>query len=139
MALTDIHIAGYRSIRDIRFPVPQLSVLAYGEGSLNTGGGVDFGAVGLAWRIPLGRRFYLQPGLGVAWQDGSGLKYEADTQHLYLGSRWLFEPQAALGYRVNARLAVELAYDHLSHAQLAGPQNPGMDDLGLRVAYRLGR
>jgi len=32
VALTDIHIAGYRSIRDIRFPVPQLSVLVGGNG-----------------------------------------------------------------------------------------------------------
>ena len=32
MALTDIRIAGYRSIRDIRFPVRQLSVLVGGNG-----------------------------------------------------------------------------------------------------------
>jgi len=27
---------------------------------------------------------------------------------------------------------------HLSHGQLAGRQNPGMDDVGLRLVHRFG-
>jgi lipid A 3-O-deacylase len=111
---------------------------AYGMGSVNTSGGVDFAAAGLAWRVPLGRRFYLQPGLGGAIQNGDADRYQRRVNHLDLGSRVLFEPELALGYRISPRWAAEASYIHLSHAQLAGPQNPGMDDAGLRLVYRFG-
>jgi hypothetical protein len=51
----------------------------------------------------------------------------------------LFEPEMSLGWRADARWAVELSWIHLSHGQLAGRQNPGLGDLGLRAVYRLGR
>ena len=108
----------------------------YGLGSINTRGGVSFAAAGLAWRIPLGHGFYLQPGLGGAVQTGSAVGYQQTPDRLYLGSRFLFEPQGSFGYAISPRWAVEASYVHLSHAQLAGPQNPGLDDLGLRLAWR---
>jgi len=110
----------------------------YGLGSINTRGGVSFGSAGLAWRIPLGGRFYLQPGLGAAVQNGPVDKFQKTPDRLYLGSRVLFQPEGALGYQLSARWALEASYVHLSHAHLAGPQNPGLDDLGLRVVYRFG-
>ena len=45
-------------------------------GSVNTAGGVDFGAVGLDLRYPLGDRFYIAPGLGGA----AGVGVMADTR-----------------------------------------------------------
>lgn len=108
----------------------------YGLGSVNTRGGVDFAAAGLAWRIPLGHRFYLQPGIGGAVQTGPAVGHQARPDKLYLGSRFLVEPQGSLGYQISPRWAVEASYVHLSHAQLAGPQNPGLDDLGVRLAWR---
>jgi hypothetical protein len=110
----------------------------YGLLSANTGGGVSFAAAGLSWRLPLGRRFYLQPGIGGAVQNGSTVGYQKTPDTLYLGSRYLFEPQGALGYQITPRWAVEAAWVHLSHAHLAGPQNPGLDDLGVRTVYRFG-
>jgi lipid A 3-O-deacylase len=114
------------------------SLKLYGLLSANTGGGVDFAAAGLAWRIPLGGRFYLQPGLGGAVQDGSTVGFQKTPGKLYLGSRYLFEPQGSLGWQATPHWAVEAAWVHLSHAHLAGPQNPGLDDLGLRAVYRFG-
>jgi hypothetical protein len=115
-------------------------VRGYAFGSVNTGGGLDFGAAGLALRYPFAReRLYVQGGLGVAYTDGSRVKFQASPDRLYLGSRLLFEPEITLGWRVSERWALEGSYVHLSHAQLAGRQNPGTDMLGLRVAYRLGR
>ncbi len=108
-------------------------------GSVNTAGGVDFAAAGLVLRWPLGGRFYLQPGLGGAVHDGPGQKFQATPDRLYLGSRVLFEPEVSLGWRVSSDLAVEAALIHLSHGRLAGRQNPGLDDVGVRVAYRFGR
>lgn len=110
----------------------------YGLTSANIGGGVSFAAAGLAWRWRLPGRFYLQPGLGGAIQSGSAAGSQRTPDRLYLGSRFLFEPQGSLGYRVSARWAVEAVWTHLSHARLAGPQNPGLDDLGVRAVYRFG-
>jgi lipid A 3-O-deacylase len=111
----------------------------YAVGSADTSPGVSFGAVGLLWRFQLPARFYFQPGLGGAVQTGSTEKYQATPDRLYLGSRYLFEPEAAFGYEVSRKVALEASYVHLSHAKLAGPQNPGMDEVGARVVYRFGR
>jgi hypothetical protein len=110
---------------------------AYGFGAVNTSGGVSFAAAGVAWRIPLGRRFYLQPGFGGAVHTGDDKKYDVPGK-LELGSRFLFEPELALGVKLSDRWSAEASYIHLSHAQLAGPQNPGMDDIGVRAVYRFG-
>lgn len=108
----------------------------FAQGSVNTNGGVDFASAGLAWRLHLGRQFYFQPALGIALQDGSDAKYQKTNDRLYLGSPILFEPELTLGWRAGDRWSVEATYLHLSHAQLAGRQNPGMDDLGARIVRR---
>ncbi|HEY5107418.1 MAG TPA: acyloxyacyl hydrolase [Caulobacteraceae bacterium] len=110
----------------------------YGLGSVNTAGGVDFAAAGILVRLHLGRRFYIAPGIGGAVQNGDADQFQRRPDHLDLGSRVLFEPELSLGYTLSRRWAAELSYVHLSHAQLAGPQNPGMDDVGARLVYRFG-
>jgi hypothetical protein len=125
---------------------PLVSVPPYGElrlyalGSANTSGGVAFAAAGAAWRWPIGMSgLYVQPGLGGAVQFGSDARYQVTPDRLYLGSRLLFEPELSLGWRSQGPWAVEATLVHLSHGQLAGRQNPGLDDLGLRVVYAFGR
>jgi hypothetical protein len=109
----------------------------YAFGSANTEGGVAFAAAGAAWRLHLSDTLYLQPALGGAVQSGDADNFQRRPDHLDLGSRLLFEPELSLGYRIAPRWAVEATYVHLSHAQLPGPQNPGLDDLGVRLVYRL--
>ena len=129
---------------------PRVHLLA----GVNTSGGTNFVAAGLAWRFALTDRLYLQPGLGLAIHDGKvdpplpdapGLTLEERLRrqrnletNLYLGSRVLFEPELTLGWKATRRLSVELSWIHLSHAQLAGPQNPGLGEVGMRVVYRYG-
>ena len=108
-------------------------------GSVNLNHGVDFAAAGASLRFPLGERFYIQPGLGIAIQDGSTAKYQVRDDRLYLGSRVLAEPELALGVQLSPRVGVEVAYVHLSHAQVFGKQNPGLDTIGGRLVYRFGR
>ena len=122
-------LGGLRRLGDFRF---------YGLGSVNSSSGVDFAAVGVALRLHLGRHFYFSPGIGAAIQNGDADQFQRRPDHLDLGSRVLFEPELAVGYVWSRRWASELSYVHLSHAQLAGPQNPGLDDLGLRLVYRFG-
>lgn len=131
---------------------------AYGFVSLNSEDQSNFASVGLAWTFDFGpsRRFYLQPGIGIAYTDGEdelpdfrepGITQEEALRRAALrderiefGSKVLFEPELSLGYRFTDRLAAELAYTHLSNGQIfAQGQNDGLDDVGVRLVYTLGQ
>jgi hypothetical protein len=116
-----------RALSFIGSPSPQAFV------SLNSGGNTHFAAAGISWKI--GRRFYLRPGVGLAVHTGPGRVVPGDDR-IDFGSRILFAPEAGLGVQLNPRLSVEASWVHLSHAQLTGRQNPGLDTIGLRLNYR---
>jgi hypothetical protein len=42
-----------------------------------------------------------------------------------------------VGTQLNSRLSVEASWIHMSHAQLFGRENPGIDNLGVRMNLRL--
>ena len=122
---------------------------------VNTRGGTDYAATGFSWRLPFGRdRFYFEPGIGVAIHTGvvnlpspydPGLTAAEQQKRLHdwqtkldLGSRVLFEPEWSLGWKATDRMSLEMSWIHMSHAQLAGKQNPGLGDFGLRLVYRYG-
>lgn len=129
---------------------PRVHLLA----AVNTSGGTNYAAAGLGWRFHLSERFYVQPGIGVAIQDGRinlpspdepGISPEERIKRLRdyrtkldLGSRVLFEPELSLGWKATPRLSVEVSWIHMSHAQLAGSYNPGVGDVGVRLVYRYG-
>jgi len=109
----------------------------YVRGALAASGGTDFVSAGLSWRVGHGR-FYLQPALGLAVQTGKMPVFDAGGTRTDLGSRLVFEPELAVGYRIAPRLSIEAALVHRSHAGLFNSQqNPGMDSVGLRVNFRL--
>lgn len=109
----------------------------YVRGALAASGGTDFVSAGLSWRLGPGR-FYVQPALGLAVQTGRMPVFDANGTRTDLGSRVLFEPELALGYRVAPHISVEAALVHRSHAGLFNSeQNPGMDSVGLRLNFRL--
>lgn len=119
-------------------------------------GGTDYVAAGVSWRVhPLGgERFYFEPGFGLAIHDGrvnlpspdapgisqveSARRLNDYKTKLDLGSRVLFEPELTFGWQATSRMSVELSWIHLSHGKLAGHQNPGLGDLGVRAVYRYG-
>ena len=122
---------------------------------LNTLGGTDYAAAGFDWRFKFaGDRFYLEPGIGGAVHTGPvnlpspdapglSLAQVRFRQHQYatkldLGSRVLFEPELALGWKATDRWSLEMSWIHMSHAQLASHQNPGLGDFGFRAVYRYG-
>jgi hypothetical protein len=125
-----------------RFTPPKaLSVLGhpapYVLVSVNTRGNTSFVGAGLSWTIGNGPLF-VRPGLGVVVHTGPALRIDrASRMRTDLGSRVLFEPEIALGYRLNQRVAVEASWVHISHAQLFSQQNPGLDMIGLRLSYRM--
>ena len=123
---------------------------------VNTLGGTNYVAAGFDWRIKFGSegQFYLEPGIGASVHTGvvnlpspydPGLTVAEQNKRLSdwktkldLGSRVLFEPELSLGWKATDRWSVEMSWIHQSHAQLAGPQNPGLGDFGFRAVYRYG-
>jgi len=105
-------------------------------GALNTAGETNYAAVGLAARF--GRHIYVRPGLGIAVHTGSARNVEDPTNgKVDFGSRILFEAELGIGADITDRLSIEGSWLHLSHAQLFGRQNPGMDNIGIRLNLKL--
>ena len=104
--------------------------------AVNSDGNTNYGAVGVSAKFPLGGTWYVRPGIGLAIHTGSAGKYYR-TDKIAFGSRVLFEPELAVGTQVNSRLSIEASWVHMSHAQLFGRENPGIDNLGLRMNLRL--
>lgn len=148
-------VAGVRttSLEELRFlGKPRLHLLA----GVNTSGGTNYIAAGMAWRFRLSEsgRAYIQPGIGLAVHDRrvafpspdeAGISDQERLKRLFdfqnkldLGSRVLFEPELTVGWKATPRLSVELSWIHLSHGRLAGHYNPGVADVGLRFSYRYG-
>ena len=104
----------------------------YVFGALNTAGDTSYAAVGLSAKF--GRSVYVRPGVGIAIHTGSAEKFQDPTNDkIDFGSRVLFEPELGIGTQINGRLSVEASWVHMSHAQLFGRQNPGIDNFGVRL------
>jgi hypothetical protein len=105
-------------------------------GALNSAGNTDYAAAGLEAKFPLGHHFYFRPGIGIAVHNGSAGKYYR-TDKIAFGSRVLFEPEIALGTQLGRRFSLEASWVHMSHAQVFGKENPGIDNLGVRLNFAL--
>jgi hypothetical protein len=105
-------------------------------GALNTAGDTSYAAVGLSAKF--GHSIYIRPGLGIAIHTGSAEKFQdLSNDKIDFGSRVLFEPEVGVGTQLNDRLSIEASWVHMSHAQLFGRQNPGIDNLGVRLNLKL--
>jgi hypothetical protein len=102
--------------------------------SVNSAGDTHFAAAGISWKI--GGNVYLRPGIGLAVHSGPRRVTPGDDR-IDFGSRILFVPELGVGARLGDRLSVEASWVHLSHAQLFGPQNPGLDTIGVRLNLEL--
>ncbi|MGH6658174.1 MAG: acyloxyacyl hydrolase [Sphingomicrobium sp.] len=115
---------------------PGTKLEPYVFGALNSKGTTHYAAAGLAWKF--GDRIYIRPGVGLAVHTGSVANFNnPDNRRIEFGSRILFEPELGIGARVNDRLTIEASWVHLSHATLLGRQNPGIDNIGVRLNWKL--
>ena len=112
-----------------------LSATAYPNAgaSVNTRGDTSkvYGGFLLQWEPD--SAFFFSTGLGLALHDGKRNTDSANQKAL--GSRVLFRIPIEIGYALNRHHRVILAFDHMSNAGLASP-NEGMDTLGLVYEYR---
>jgi hypothetical protein len=120
---------GYRGGRIGRTPLQP-----YVYGALNTAGETSYAAVGVSARF--GNRIYVRPGIGLAIHNGSAARFYR-RDRIAFGSRILFEPELAVGTQVNDRLSIEASWVHMSHATLFSGENPGIDNLGVRLNLAL--
>ena len=108
----------------------------YAFAAVNTAGKTHYAALGISAKF--GDTIFIRPGVGVLIHTGSA-KNSQDTSNneTEFGSRVLFEPELGIGARINSTTTIEASWVHMSHAQLFGKQNPGMDNLGLRLTVQL--
>jgi hypothetical protein len=103
---------------------------------VNSAGNTNYAAAGMAARFDLGDRWYIRPGLGIAIHTGSAANYYRSDK-IAFGSRVLFEPELGIGTKLDDRLSLEANWIHMSHAQVFGKENPGIDNIGIRLNVRL--
>ena len=104
----------------------------YAFGALNKSGETSYAAAGVSARF--GDRIFIRPGLGIAVHNGSADDFFR-TDRIAFGSRVLFEPELGVGARISDRATIEASWVHMSHAQLFGQENPGIDNLGVRLTF----
>ena len=101
-------------------------------GALNSAGDTSYAAAGLSAKF--GGSMFIRPGLGIAIHTGSATKYEIPGNgKIEFGSRVLSEPEIGIGMQVAPMVTAEATWVHMSHATLFSGQNPGIDNLGVRV------
>lgn len=102
--------------------------------SAHTDGGTHFAAAGISAKF--GGSLFIRPGVGLAVHSGCDDDFQR-SDCVAFGSRVLFEPELGVGANITDRLSVEASWVHYSHGQLFGGQNPGMDNIGVRVSLDL--
>lgn len=84
--------------------------------SIDISGGTSFAGAGLSWTVGKGP-VYVRPAVGVVihdWPERSAFA----GRRAALGSRVLFEPEMAVGYRLNGRISLEASWMHISQGRL---------------------
>ena len=108
----------------------------YAFAALNSAGDTHYAAAGISYRF--GSKVYVRPGIGLAVHTGSANEFEIPGNgEIEFGSRILFEPELGVGYQANERLSVEASWVHMSQGTIFSGQNPGIDNIGVRVNLKL--
>ncbi|WP_309602406.1 acyloxyacyl hydrolase [Sphingomonas sp.] len=116
--------------------VTGLKLEPYIFGAVNTSGDTNYAAIGLSRKF--GDRIYIRPGVGLAIHTGSARNFDNPfNDKIEFGSRILFEPELGIGFKASERMSIEASWVHLSHATLFGRQNPGIDNIGARINFKL--
>ncbi len=138
---TPLTISGVEGGMDVQIgwrgrSIPGTPIQPYVYGSAHSKGQTHFAAAGISAKF--GDALFIRPGVGVAVHTGSAENFQDPSDdEVEFGSRVLFVPELGIGARINARTTVEATLVHLSHGQLFGRQNPGIDNIGVRVSFEL--
>ncbi|GAA4711191.1 acyloxyacyl hydrolase [Sphingomonas lutea] len=136
---TPLNLSGIESGADVQLGwrggrIGKSRFQPYVFGALNTAGETSYAAAGIS--AMFGDRIFIRPGLGLAIHNGSTDDFMR-TDRIAFGSRILFEPELGIGARIGNRATIEASWVHMSHATLFSGQNPGIDNLGVRLSFGL--
>lgn len=116
--------------------------------TLNVAGETSFYGGGLQWSFEPFDGWHIEPGLGYFYHDGyNSNPFVQGTpestafgeEHVLMGSDDLFRTSLALTKDFTEKWSGQLLYEHFSHGQILGEgRNQGMDNVGVRVAYKFG-
>jgi len=109
------------------------TILPVVGGTLNPDGQTSHAYADVHWRIQPGTAWYVNFGIGAAYNNGVIGPTEVDRKAL--GSHLLFHPTAELGLMLDAHNDISIYFEHMSNANTQR-YNEGMDDIGLRYGYR---
>src|SRR5471030_1556313 len=101
-------------------------------GTVTTNGGTSWGYLDARWEYS-GSLFFFGIGLGGS-VNNAPLTIDQNGQKA-LGSNVLFHIPLEVGLQFTPSDRISAFYEHSSNAFLASP-NPGMDNLGVRLAHR---
>jgi lipid A 3-O-deacylase len=114
-------------------------------GALNTAGKTSQVYVAIDKQLDLFKQVFsredavfVEGTIGGVWHNGKlnvSNNPSLDAHWKSHGSRFLFRPGLAVGYRFNERWSLAASLNHISNANLAKP-NQGMNDIGLLLGMR---
>ena len=136
---TPLNLSGIEGGADVQIGwrggrISKTPLQPYVFGALNTSGETSYAAAGVSAKF--GDRIFIRPGIGLAIHNGSTDNFMR-TDRIAFGSRILFEPELGVGARLSDRATIEASWVHMSHATLFSEQNPGIDNLGVRLTLGL--
>jgi lipid A 3-O-deacylase len=102
-------------------------------GTFTTNQGTSWAYLDARWEWA-GPLFFFGIGVGPSIHTGDSLYYSY-PQNKGLGSRVLFHVPLEVGLQFTPENRISVYYEHESNAFLAYP-NPGLDNIGLRLAHR---
>jgi lipid A 3-O-deacylase len=102
-------------------------------GTFSTNQGTSWAYLDARWEWA-GPLFFFGIGVGPSIHTGDSLYYSY-PENKGLGSRVLFHVPLEVGLQFTPENRISVYYEHESNAFLAYP-NPGMDNVGLRLAHR---
>jgi hypothetical protein len=138
---TPLTLSGVEGGADVQLgwrgdPIGKTPLQPYAFVAVNTAGETHYAAAGISAKF--GDRIFIRPGVGIAVHTGSAANFEdPNNGKIDFGSRVLFEPELGIGARIAPRATIEASWVHLSHGQIFGKENPGMDNLGVRLSLQL--
>ncbi len=100
---------------------------------INTGGKTSYAFGGFNWRIPIYGPVFFEGEFGGAVNDAVR---EPTYGRVDMGCAVTFRESGGFGAQLTPQADVILSIEHISHANLCGPINPGITDIGFRVGYR---
>ncbi len=101
---------------------------------VNSYGLTSYAFAGVNWRAPIWGPMFAEVAFGGAVNNGA--RDTSPSSRTFLGCPVTFRESAGLGFDITDRIDIVGSIEHISHANLCSPHNPGLTSVGLRIGYK---